>query len=171
MPEELFYKKDIVGKEKVKRVLTDKQITAIRKESTLKYFKAKWKEKYGLEYIIPPRGWTSIDMPLQDAIKANYTLEMLCKGIDAYLACDFQGYTDQSHPIKFFTGNISKWVLEADKMKKKIEVQKSDISPEEIRQLNEQYGLVYRLGNWLSEDGKMFTDKAQAIAYCQKGKN
>jgi hypothetical protein len=164
MSEELFKKKDVVGKEKVKRHITDKAWVAIHRAQVMKYFCTKWQAKYGIVYIIPPKSWVSVDMPIQQAIESGYTIDMLQKGIDSYLSNEFAGYIEQSHPIKFFTGNITKWVLQAGRETK----QKQDAPvTDEIRLLNEKYGILKRGESWLTEDGRVFNSAKDAIRHTE----
>lgn len=161
---------------KPKRNLNETQLKAMRRERTLRYFESEWKKKYNLPYVLPPRSYGYVQLPIEDALNAGYTAEMLCSGIDRYLAEDFKGYTEQKHPIGFFTKDIPKWVgLSQEKVSRqnqdRINNEQSKITEDDVRKLNEKYGILRKGDGWLNEEGKFFTKVEDAIKWAEKHKS
>lgn len=156
-------------------VLTEEQIRAIIRDKTVKYFEQQWEKKYGLPYVLPPRSYGYIQMPIKQAADKGYTYEMLCGGVDRYLSDDFKGYMEQKHPIAFFTKDIPKWVgLGKERVSRQNQVQQeqkqTQVTDEQIRKLNEKYGILRKGDGWLTEDGKYFPKVDDAITWSEKNK-
>ncbi|MFA6972499.1 MAG: hypothetical protein WC208_14035 [Gallionella sp.] len=165
---ELFSKKETPETSEGKRkALSYNAILGIKKGQILKYFGEKWQAKYGLPFLMPPNSFVSVEKPIKDALAKNYTVEQMCKGIDLYLANEFQGYTEQSHPIRFFTKDIPKWVISASKETTRQATTQTD----EARLLNEKYGILKRGELWETEDGRKFSKSEDAVRHAEKKGN
>lgn len=166
MSDEFFPKSATEVKSRNKQmILTDKQLLAINRDKVIKYFCDQWRNKYGIVYMKPAQSFVVIEKPIADALASNYTIDMLCLGIDAYLNDDFAGYVSNSHPLKFFTKDISRWVTQAERKRQKFiaKVQETD----NIKELNEKYGILKKGDGYLTEDGKFFVTAKQAVAYVE----
>ena len=166
-PRELFPKKDVeITSKNKRRVLTDRQWLAINREKVIQYFCQQWQAKYGIAYILPAQSFMSVQKPIADALAQNYTIEQLKKGIDAYLTDEWKGFAENTHPIKFFTNNLTKWVLKGEKFAPQEKTVASEQN--EIRELNQRYGIVRKGDCWCDEDGGVFLKKEDAIASSKK---
>ena len=164
MGKELFPKsKTELKSDNKRKVLTDRQLLAINRDKVITYFCQQWQDKYGIPYVVPPKSFAFVQLPITDVLSQNYTVDMLFKAINFYLSNEFVGYQEQRHPIRFFTKDIPKWVLQSKDVVKKQEVQKTE--QDEIRELNFQYGIVKRGDQYISEDGEVFLDKQKAIEH------
>lgn len=155
-------------------VLTDGQKKAIDRDKTIKYFEEQWEKKYGLPYCLPPRSYGYVQMPIEDAIGKGYSYSMLCGGINRYLDDEFKGYQEQKHPIAFFARDIPKWVGLGNERtnrqnQERVTAETAKVSEEQIRSMNEKYGILRKGDGWLTEDGQYFTELPKAIQHATKG--
>jgi hypothetical protein len=171
---DLFSKKDTTIKSPIKRmVLSEQQFLAMNRDKVIKYFCQKWKEKNGIAYILPPTvsktSFFKIFKPISQALATGYNVAVLNEAIDTYLNEEAEWFKDQGHPIRLFTEDIPRWVT---KSKKVIEDKNKNIQvkaeQEEIRELNQKYGLIKKGDGWASEDGRFFVDLATAIRESEK---
>ena len=162
---ELFKRTDIVVSQDKSRKLSDKQWLAIKRDRVVKYFCESWQKKYSLNYVIPPKSFMTVEKPISDALASNYTPEMLCQAIDAYLSNDFIGYVENSHPIRFFTKDITRWVMQG---KKEVKMQETKPETDLVREMNFKYGIIKKGESYIDEEGNVYVDSTSAIKAVEK---
>lgn len=152
----------------IKPVMTEKQKLAMNRDDVIHHFAKSWAIKYNMSWLRPPDAYAIIEVPIEQALKKGYTANMLKNGINGYLSSDFVGYREQSHHIKYFTRDMQKWVIEGQKVKEPVKGQ--TVSDDEVRKLNEKYGLLRKGEGWIDEDGSFYLNKEDAIKACERRK-
>lgn len=137
--------------------LTQKQIIGIRKANVLKFYKAKWEEKYKENYV-HPEDFMGVDRNINLALAA-YEVVVINASIEEYLRATSEYY--KFHPIRIWAKNITYWVMLAKENQKK---------PQQVKQSADdtailtKYGISHKGDFYITESGGIFTKLEQAIA-------